>query len=180
MAGFGVTQEIAQSGPASNLPSVGRWIVTLIPEGWAFVSDFGIRQMPTRTGAVTANVCLGQDGIDSAEAFAPYIERQKTMIGAHLKGARLAGPQPAKFPGADEACMLAARHTVGAVGNMLHAQTYVRQENWVGIITLTVLESQLKEARPAYDAFLKGLRIGPPVASTAPMPDAAEFQAEGA
>jgi hypothetical protein len=180
MADFGVIQEIAQSGTASDLPSVGRWIVTVLPPGWMFVPDFGIRQMPTHTGAVTANVCIGNDAIESAEAFAPYIERQKKMIGDHLKEAKLAGPQPAQFAGAEEAFLLAARHTVGAVGNMLHAQTYIRLGNWVGIITLTVLESQLKEVRPAYDAFLKGLRIGPPAAKPATTPNAADLQPEGA
>ena len=149
------------------------------PAGLMFMSDFGIRQMQSHAGAVTSNVCLGQDAIESAEAFAPYIERQKTMIAAHLKEAKLAGPQPTQFASGDEAFLVAARHTVGAVGNMLHAQTYIRQGNWVGIITLTVLESQLKDARPAYDAFVKGLRIGPPAADLSRSRGAAELEAEG-
>jgi hypothetical protein len=42
---------------------------------------------------------------------------------------------------------------------MLHAQTYVRSGLWIGIITLTTLEEQLRAVRPDYDAFVKGLRI---------------------
>jgi hypothetical protein len=44
---------------------------------------------------------------------------------------------------------------------MLHAQTYARLGNWVGIVTLTTLEAQLKAVRPDYEAFLKGLHISP-------------------
>jgi hypothetical protein len=64
--------------------------------------------------------------------------------------------------GAEEAYLFFVRHTVVAVGNMLHAQTYVRVGAWLGIVTLTTLEAQLKAVRPDYDAFVKGLRIDPP------------------
>jgi len=44
---------------------------------------------------------------------------------------------------------------------MLHAQTYARVGLWVGIVTLTTLESQLSVVRADYDAFVRGLHIGP-------------------
>jgi len=53
------------------------------------------------------------------------------------------------------------RHTMDGAGDMLHAQTYVRAGVWVGIVTLTTLESQLSVVRTDYDAFVRGLRIGP-------------------
>jgi hypothetical protein len=37
----------------------------------------------------------------------------------------------------------------------------VRLGIWVGIVTLTTLEAQLRAVRPDYEAFMKGLRISP-------------------
>ena len=84
----------------------------------------------------------------------------------HLMAARVAGPQPMPFNGADEAYLLFVRHTPIQAGlepvPMLHAQRYVRSGLWVGIVTLTVPESQLQSVRADYESFLKGLRIVSP------------------
>jgi len=133
-----------------------------MPAGWIYIADFGIRQMAMAPGAITANVCLGQDKLDAEDGAAEYIEKQKALIGGHLKDATFAGPQPIPFAGAEEAHLLFVRHNVNAAGCMLHAQTYARLGDWLGIITLTTLEAQLRAVRADYEAFLKGLRIAPP------------------
>jgi hypothetical protein len=134
-----------------------------VPQGWIFVADFGIRQMPpdlrTDPRTVSANVALGQDAIEAPDALAAYIDKQAALIQAHLTDAKTAGPQPMTFPGAEEAYLLFVRHRPAGAPDMLHAQTYVRLGLWVGIITLTTPEAQLKAVRPDYDAFVKGLRI---------------------
>jgi len=150
---------MAQSGVATQFPSVGRWTVTGMPAGWIFVADFGIRQIVRDSRAVAASVGVGQDTLKSAGELAEYMEKQKKLIGNHLKEARIAGPQATAFAGADEAHLLFVRHTVATAGSMLHAQTYVRVGLWLGIITLTTLEDQVKAVRADYDVFVKGLRI---------------------
>ncbi len=132
-----------------------------MPSGWIYVAEFGIRQIPPGPGAVTASVGVGQDKLITDDGFLEYIEKQKKMIGEHLKDVNFAGPQASPFPGADEGQLLFVRHNVASAGILLHAQTYVRVADWVGIITLTTLEAQLRAVRPEYDAFVKGLRIGP-------------------
>jgi len=130
-----------------------------MPAGWIFVADFGIRQMVRDAGAVAASVGVGQDTLQSARELTEYLEKQKKLIEGALKEARIAGPQATAFAGAEEAHLLFVRHAVSGAGSMLHAQTYVRVEKWVGIITLTTLEDQLKAVRGDYDVFVKGLRI---------------------
>lgn len=133
----------------------------MVPSGWLYAADFGIRKMAVEAGRVGASVGLGQDTLNSENALAEYIEKQKKLIESHLNDAKFAGPQVTAFNGADEAHLLFVRHNVTNVGSMLHAQTYVRLGRWVGIITLTAQEEQLRAVRPDYDAFVKGLRIGP-------------------
>ena len=132
-----------------------------MPGGWIYVANFGIRQMIMAAGTIAASVGVGQDTLNAESGLSEYIEKQKKLIGSHLKEAKFAGPQAAAFTGADEAHLLFVRHNVASAGSMLHAQTYARLGNWVGIVTLTTLEAQLKAVRPEYEAFLKGLRISP-------------------
>jgi hypothetical protein len=132
-----------------------------MPGGWLYVADFGIRKMTMEAGQVGASVGLGQDTLGSESGLGEYIEKQKKLIESHLSEAKFAGPQATAFAGADEAHLLFVRHNAPSVGSMLHAQTYVRMGCWLGIVTLTTLEAQLRAVRPDYEAFVKGLRIGP-------------------
>jgi hypothetical protein len=132
-----------------------------MPRGWIYVANFGIRQMTMDARAVVASVGLGQDTLSAESKVVEYIEKQKKLIESSLKDAKFAGPQAIVFPGAEEGQLLFVRHTMDAVGNMLHAQTYVRLGDWLGIVTLTTLEAQVSAVRPDYDAFVKGLRINP-------------------
>jgi hypothetical protein len=132
-----------------------------MPNGWIFVSDFGIRQMLSDPRAIAANVSLGHDALERADALGEYIAAQAKLIEKHLTEAKMAGPQPMQFAGAHEAYLFFVRHKPVGAPDMLHAQTYVRVGLWVGIITLTTPEARLKTVRPDYDAFVKGLRILP-------------------
>jgi hypothetical protein len=135
--------------------------VTALPAGWMYVADFGMRQMAA-PNMIAANVALGQDGLKAEDALAEYIKAQARMIEGHLTEAKIAGPQPIAFAGADEASLLFVRHRRGEGVDMLHAQTYVRVGLWLGIVTLTTPEPQLRVVRPDYEAFMNGLRILPP------------------
>jgi hypothetical protein len=116
-----------------------------------------------------ASVGVGQDSLSSESGLAEYIEKQMKLIEGRLSEVKLAGPQATAFPGGDEARLLFVRHNVASAGGMLHAQTYVRLGCWLGIITLTTPEAQLRAVRTDYDAFVKGLRIHPHLSSEPPV-----------
>ena len=163
-----LTERQEQSGAAQNFPQVGRWRVTALPAGWMYVANFGIKQMVMDLEMVPANVSLGEDTLSAPDGLPAYIAAQGKLMQHHLTEPKMAGPQITPFQGADEAYLFFVRHTQGAAGKMLHAQSYVRSGTWVGIVTLTTLESQLVAVRPGYDSFLKGLRILPPPEEKAP------------
>ncbi len=130
-----------------------------------YVANFGIKQMMLHQRTVPANVSLGEDTLGAADGLQGYIAAQSKLMQHHLFAARMAGPQPMPFSGAEEAYLFFVRHTLNAGEGepcpMLHAQRYVRSGLWVGIVTLTVPESQLQGVRVDYEAFVKGLRIMP-------------------
>ncbi len=148
-----------QSSPEKSFPTVGRWLVTALPPGWIYVTNFGVRQMLMDPTAVAATISLGQDDLTGPEAFGAYVANQVRMIAHYLLNPAVAGPQATSFNGAAEAKLFFVRHTNQSGAKMLHAQTYVRRDNWVGIVMLTTPEEKLQAVRPDYDAFLKGLRI---------------------
>lgn len=153
---------MGQTGPAWTFPAVGRWGVSVLPQGWMFVQDFGIRQLVSDPRMISANVSLGEDVLPDEGGLLAYVAAQGKLIEGHLKGeAKLAGPQPSTFPEAQEACLFMVRHTPQGAPGMLHVQTYARVGLWLGIVTLTTIEEQLRAVRPEYEAFLKGLRILP-------------------
>ena len=121
--------------------------------------------MMTDAQTMSASVGVGQDSLNSESGLVEYIQRQKELIGSYLKEAKFAGPQATAFTGADEALMLFVRHNTPSVGRILHAQTYARVGHWLGIVTLTALEAKLQAVRPDYEAFVRGLRIGPQASS---------------
>ena len=131
-----------------------------------YVANFGIKQMLMDQQAVPANVSLGEDVLSSTTGLQAYIAAQSSLMQHHLVAAKMAGPQSMPFAGADEAYLFFIRHTPNQPARdpcpMLHAQRYARSGLWVGIVTLTVPESQLQSVRADYEAFVKGLRIMPP------------------
>jgi hypothetical protein len=117
--------------------------------------------MQRNPGAVVASVGVGQDTLGAEGSVTEYIEKQKKLIEGYLKETKIAGPQKTPFTGAEEAQLIFVRHSVETAGSILHAQTYVRVGRWLGIVTLTTLEAQLKAVREDYEAFVKGLHIKP-------------------
>jgi hypothetical protein len=126
-----------------------------------YVANFGIKQMTQNPQAIAANVSLGEDVLAASASLPGYIAAQGRLIENHLLLPKTAGPQLMPFVGAEEAYLFFVRHTPNNVGNMLHVQRYVRSGTWIGIVTLTTLESQLQAVRSDYEAFVKGLRIMP-------------------
>ena len=151
-------------------------MMTVLPQGWAVIYGFGIRQQSPGAPMILANVALGQDDLETAEDFSEYLEAQVKLIQHTLNEPKIAGPQPTAFPGSDEARLMLVRHTPPGVEPVIHVQTYVRIGTWVGIITLTSSEDQLRAVRPYSDQFVQGLHILPHDPQLAPPPPPASFQ----
>lgn len=57
--------------------------------------------------------------------------------------------------------MLMLRHKPLDQVSVFQVQHYMRSKRWIGIVTLTTLESELLKIRPEFEQFLKMLRIAP-------------------
>jgi hypothetical protein len=139
---------------------VGRWIVTAIPAGWTWMAGFGIQK--SGAGATPSNVYLQEDELLAGDQLVLYIQAQITVMKRTFKEPVIAGPVPAQFPGAQDCAMLMLKHQPMNQVSVFQVQHYMRHERWIGIVTLTTLESELLKVRPDFEQFLKLLRIAPP------------------
>ncbi len=146
------------AGPASAA-RIGRWIIPAIPFGWTWIPDFGIQQRAE--GVIPSNVYLREDRLLAGNQLALYIQAQITMMKRTFLDPVIAGPAPIEFPDAEEAAMLMLKHKAMHQVSVFQVQHYVRSRNWIGIATLTTLESELLKVRPDFDQFMKLLRIEP-------------------
>jgi hypothetical protein len=142
---------------------IGRWVIPAIPFGWTWVPDFGIQKRAE--GVIPSNVYLREDELLAGNQLNLYIQAQITMMKQTFLDPVIAGPAPMAFPDAEEAAMLMLKHKAMHQVSVFQVQHYVRSGKWIGIATLTTLESELLKVRPDFDQFMKLLRIDvlPPV-----------------
>lgn len=146
----------AHPPPAATAARIGRWIVPAIPFGWTWLPGFGIQKQAQ--GVVPSNIHLREDVL-LAGNLVLYIRAQITIMQRTFLNPTIAGPAPIEFPGAEEAALLMLKHQPLNNVTVFQAQHYVRSENWIGIATLTTIESELLRVRPDFDQFMKILRI---------------------
>lgn len=148
-----------QTGPGAAILRIGRWEVRLVPHGWVYVPEFGIRKV--EEGVVPSNVTVSQDVLLAGDKLALYLDAQITMMKGTFQEPMIAGPRPQEFAGAEEAMLLMVKHRRLNGRTVVQVQTYVRVAKWIGIVTLTTLEQELMKVRPDFERFSKALAILP-------------------
>lgn len=147
----------AQPVATATAARIGRWIVPAIPFGWTWIPEFGIQKQSE--GVVPSNVYLREDLLIAGDKLEPYVKAQIAIMKRTFEEPMIAGPAPLEFPGAEEAAMLMLKHRPMHQVSVFQVQHYVRSGKWIGIATLTTLESELLKVRPDFDQFMKLLRI---------------------
>lgn len=154
-----MSTNLGQAAGTSSTARIGRWIIPAIPFGWTWIPEFGIQKRSE--GAVPSNVYLREDELLAGDKLELYVKAQITIMKQTFVEPMIAGPAPMEFPGAEEAAMLMLRHRPMHQVSVFQVQHYVRSGKWIGISTLTTLESELLKVRPDFDQFMKMVRIEP-------------------
>jgi len=154
-----MSTEPGQAASHGTAAGIGRWIITAIPAGWNWIAGFGIQR--GGENVAPSNVYLKEDELLAGNQLILYIQAQITIMRRAFKDPAIAGPVPAQFPGAEDCAMLMLRHQPLDQVSVFQVQHYMRSNRWIGIVTLTTLESELLKIRPEFEQFLKMLRIAP-------------------
>jgi hypothetical protein len=148
-----------QTGPNAPILCIGRWEIRLVPHGWVYVPDFGIRK--SGEGFVPSNVALNQDTLLVGTQLSLYLDAQITLMKNTFQDPMIAGPKPVEFAGAHEAMLLMIKHRELNGLSVVQVQNYVRCASWIGIVTLTTLDTELLKVRQDFEKFSKALAILP-------------------
>jgi hypothetical protein len=154
-----MTAETGQFANYATAARIGRWIIPAIPFGWTWIPGFGIQQ--SVQGGVPSNVFLKEDELLAGNQLALYIQAQVTIMKRTFLDPTIAGPAPLEYPGATEAALLMLKHQPMNQMQVFQVQHYIRINRWIGIATLTTLESELLKVRKDFDQFMKLLKIEP-------------------
>lgn len=154
-----MTLDPGQAATYASAARIGRWIIPAVPFGWNWIPDFGIQQAVQ--GAIPSNVCLKEDELLAGDQLELYIQAQITIMKRTFLDPAIAGPAPLAYPGATEAALLMIKHQPLNQAQVFQVQHYIRMEKWIGIATLTTLQSELLKVRPDFEQFMKLLKIEP-------------------
>ena len=138
---------------------IGRWIIPGVPAGWAWIPGLGIQRQAS--GSVPSNVCLKEDELLAGNQLALYIQAQITLMKRTFLDPQIAGPAPLTVPGATEAALLMIKHQPMNGTTVFQVQHYIRVARWIGIATLSTVDSELLQVRPDFDAFIRLLKFDP-------------------
>ena len=83
-----------QTGPNAPLLHIGRWEVRLVPHGWVYVPDFGIRK--AGEGMVPSNVAVNEDTLLCGDKLALYLDAQIALMKNTFKDPMIAGPRASR------------------------------------------------------------------------------------
>jgi hypothetical protein len=157
-----MSTNLGQVAGHASAARIGRWIISAIPFGWTWIPDFGIQKQAA--GVTPSNIYLREDVLLAGDKLALYIKAQITLMKRTFLDPVIAGPALIDFPGAAEAALLMIKHQPTQGNTVFQVQHYVRVGTWIGIATLTTLESELLKVRPDFDQFIKFLTIQPDLA----------------
>lgn len=144
-------------GSRPSVARIGRWIIPAIPYSWSWVPDFGIQH--TGENTVPSNVYLKEDELLPGNQLVLYVQTQIVLMKRTFENPMIAGPAPIRFEGAEESLMLMLKHRPMNQMSVIQVQHYIRIAKWIGIATLTTLETELLKVRPDFEQFMKMLRI---------------------
>ncbi len=91
-----------------------------------------------------------------------YVEMQVVMLRQYLREPRIEASLPPVIPGAEETVALDIRYSTNDDQVIVLRRIFARSARRVGVLTLTTLEKDLDNIRPAVDAILASVSFHPP------------------
>lgn len=140
------------------LITVGSWRFAEVPEGWQPQGEFGLQR--EENGAFPSSVVATEEMLGLA-ALQQYVEAQVAMLRQYLREPQIEASLPPAIAGAEETVALDIRYTTNDGQVIVLRRIFARRSRHVGVLTLTTLEKDLEEIRPAVDAILAGASFQP-------------------
>lgn len=141
-----------------SLITIGSWRFAKVPEKWEAQGEFGIQRAEKE--AFPSNVVASEEMLGLA-TLQRFVEAQVAMLRQYLREPRIEASLPPAISGADETVALDIRYATKDDQVIFMRRIYASHAKQVGVLTLTTLEKDLEDIRPALDAILAGASFHP-------------------
>jgi hypothetical protein len=145
----------AASRAATPLLTIGAWVFSVVPPGWEVKEEFGIQR--AEGDAFPSNVIATEEMLAGEAAMPQFVESQVAMLRQYLREPKIEAILPPAIAGADEKTALDVRYNTNDGQTICSRRVYARSGKIAGTITLTTLEKDLPQVKPAFDAILAGV-----------------------
>jgi hypothetical protein len=136
-------------------PQIGNWSISIVPEGWKIVPDYGLRR--TGAGLFPSNVVLTEEQLPQGMTLGRYIDNQIEIMKYSLPEPQIKGPAPVLLFGDEETYKLDVRYKSSDERLVVQLQIYTVASKSVGIATFTTVQEETSAVRDAFRAIGKGL-----------------------
>lgn len=129
-----------------------------MPQGWQAQGEFGIQR--AEKDAFPSNIIATEEmlGLSSLQS---YVEAQVAMLRQYLREPKIEASLPPAIAGSEETVALDIRYTTKDEQVIVLRRVFARRAKHIGVLTLTTLEKDLEEIRPAIDAILADVSFHP-------------------
>jgi hypothetical protein len=141
--------------------TVGSWAFSVVPQGWAVKSEFGMEQSDKE--GFPSSITATEEMIGGNPALGPFVESQLSMLRQYLRDPKIEAAIPPAIPGAEEKASVDVRYSTNDGQTIFYRRVYARAGNTVGTITLMTLESEFPAIRAAFEAIVAGVAFQPKV-----------------
>jgi hypothetical protein len=153
----GVTAFRVFAPPPNPYPAklrIGGWGFDAIPEGWTILEGAGL--ILETTEGFQPNAAALEDAMKEAETLAQFVGAQIEFARGALMNPVFEGPVEATIEGAEQALLLII-HSITIDGELvLQRQYYAASGTTIGVLTLSVANSQATAMHSTFAAIVQG------------------------
>ena len=140
--------------PGKAVLILGGWSFSVVPQGWEVKHEFGMQR--AERDSFPSNVTATEEMLGGS-TLQPFVESQVLTLRQYLRNPRIEATLPPDIPGAEEKVSIDVHHTTKDGQTIFYRRVYARSGKNVGTITLTALEKDMDQVRPAFEAILAGV-----------------------
>lgn len=139
--------------------AIGDWTFSKVPDQWTAEGEFGIQR--NAPDGFPSSAIVTEEPLGNGISLQEYVEAQLAMLRQWLREPQIDAAMPPTIRGADEAIAVEVRYKTKEGQGVFYRRVYARAGRRVGVLTLTTLQAELAQVRPAFETIVAGAWFKP-------------------
>jgi hypothetical protein len=131
----------------------------MLPAQWAAQGEFGIQR--DDPDAFPSSAIATEEPLGNGISLQEYVEAQLAMLRQYLREPQIDAALPPAVRGAEETVAVEVLYKTKDGQGIFYRRVYARVGRTVGVLTLTTVQTDLAQVRPAFEAIVSGAGFAP-------------------